>query len=270
MGHLDMAGNKTFSANALLQKQPCLAMDGVYENEADCCKGKFKSDIVGNQSPHTWNVPPAHATKESMASAQGYRDDGQGYESLRFPDQQMKRIPETGVKMEPGRRFFLMYLLLVLCFLLIFMFFGILLGKVLKLSSEVGFPCGSRSREWEYFDGQCYYFSVETVTWQRARSQCQAKNSDLVVIHDEAEQNFIQSRTRKEKFWIGLHDLDIEGEWKWVDGTDYRTSFKNWMSGEPNDNFSKEDCAQISVAGEWNDISCNHTDSYVCEKRLPS
>uniref|UniRef100_A0A8D0L511 C-type lectin domain-containing protein n=1 Tax=Sphenodon punctatus TaxID=8508 RepID=A0A8D0L511_SPHPU len=80
-------------------------------------------------------------------------------------------------------------------------------------------------REWEYFDGKCYYFSLEVVTWQTAKSKCEEDHSQLVVINSNAEQNFIQTRTRNERYWLGLSDLDTEGEWRWVDETDYRTSF---------------------------------------------
>uniref|UniRef100_A0A8D2JIK8 C-type lectin domain-containing protein n=1 Tax=Varanus komodoensis TaxID=61221 RepID=A0A8D2JIK8_VARKO len=140
-----------------------------------------------------------------------------------------------------------------------------------SLSLSSVYPCGSRSREWEYFDGRCYYFGIEAVPWHTAKSHCEERNSKLVVIQDEPEQNFIQSQTKGERYWIGLSDVNVEGEWKWIDDTDYRTSYKNWKSGEPNDHGDHgEDCAQVSSAGQWNDLRCNTASFYVCEKPLPS
>ncbi|KAF7243936.1 Hepatic lectin [Varanus komodoensis] len=149
-------------------------------------------------------------------------------------------------------------------------------SQVTKLHNQLQrnmdfYPCGSRSREWEYFDGRCYYFGIEAVPWHTAKSHCEERNSKLVVIQDEPEQNFIQSQTKGERYWIGLSDVNVEGEWKWIDDTDYRTSYKNWKSGEPNDHGDHgEDCAQVSSAGQWNDLRCNTASFYVCEKPLPS
>uniref|UniRef100_A0A8D0KKJ2 C-type lectin domain-containing protein n=1 Tax=Salvator merianae TaxID=96440 RepID=A0A8D0KKJ2_SALMN len=133
------------------------------------------------------------------------------------------------------------------------------------------FPCGSRSREWEYFDGRCYFFSIQRTNWLKAKAKCQSWNSQLVVIQDAAKQNFIQSRTRNEHYWIGLTDMDNEGEWRWIDGTNYLNGFTNWHKGEPNDSEGKEDCVQMHNDGEWNDLPCNNENNfYICEKPLPS
>ncbi|XP_062975007.1 hepatic lectin-like [Elgaria multicarinata webbii] len=177
---------------------------------------------------------------------------------------------------------FVVYLLLAFSYLLILILFGIVLYRVANLPAEVTkmhkqlqetkdfFPCGSRTREWEYFDGGCYYFGIEAVTWDTAKAHCEERSSKLVVINEEAKQNFIESQTRGERYWIGLSDKNVEGEWKWIDGTDYRTTFKKWTRGEPNDAGEREDCAQIHAVGEWNDVGCNSKSFYVCEKPLPS
>ncbi|XP_066468885.1 hepatic lectin-like [Tiliqua scincoides] len=208
------------------------------------------------------------------------------------PDTARVELMESGITMAPRtercffpwrwQSSFLVYLLLALAYLLITILIGLVVSKALKLSSEVSmlhkqvnqthtmFPCGPRTREWEYFDGRCYYFSFKTSTWQRAKALCEARNSGLVIIGDLAEQNFIASRTRNDRFWIGLTDVNVEGQWRWIDGTDYVTGFKNWKKGEPNDAGSREDCAQVDTAGEWNDVPCDVLAFYMCEKLLPS
>uniref|UniRef100_A0A8C6VIV8 C-type lectin domain-containing protein n=1 Tax=Naja naja TaxID=35670 RepID=A0A8C6VIV8_NAJNA len=132
------------------------------------------------------------------------------------------------------------------------------------------YPCGAKTREWKHFDGACYFFSIQQDIWHTAESHCEEKNSELVVITNQYEQNFLQSQTRNERYWIGLSDHNDEGQWRWIDGTDYRTSFKNWLEGEPNDHSSNEDCAELSSTGKWNDVPCNIKKFYVCKKPLSS
>ncbi|XP_063150072.1 hepatic lectin-like [Candoia aspera] len=168
------------------------------------------------------------------------------------------------------------YVLLALSYLLIIILFGLVASQGRSKLQQQGqgskdmYPCGARSREWEYFDGGCYFFSYQQLIWHTAKGHCEEQHSELVVITNQYEQNFLQSRTRGERYWIGLSDDNVEGQWRWVDNTDYRTSFKNWKKGEPNDHGGGEDCAQIHEAGEWNDVPCNLKSFYVCKKPLPS
>ncbi|XP_026529573.1 hepatic lectin-like isoform X1 [Notechis scutatus] len=165
------------------------------------------------------------------------------------------------------------YVLLAISYLLIIILFGLVASQgssKWQQHLESLYPCGAKSREWKYFDGACYFFSIQEVIWHTAENDCEEKNSKLVVITNQYEQNFLQSQTRNERNWIGLSDHNAEGQWRWVDGTDYRTSFKNWQEGEPNDHSSNEDCAELFKSGKWNDVSCNTKKFYVCKKPLSS
>ncbi|XP_037263352.1 hepatic lectin-like isoform X1 [Falco rusticolus] len=160
------------------------------------------------------------------------------------------------------RSFFTVYLLLALSFLLIIILFAVSLSRVSAISSKLDevhpeqkqnfssrdsllFPCGPGSREWEYFDGKCYYFSLSRTSWHKAKAACEEMHSRLAVIDSYTKQNFIMFRTRNERFWIGLTDENSEGEWEWIDGTDYKTTFTFWKEGEPNNSGNNEDCAHL-------------------------
>ncbi|KAK4805932.1 hypothetical protein QYF61_021496 [Mycteria americana] len=132
------------------------------------------------------------------------------------------------------------------------------------------FPCGPKSREWEYFDGKCYYFSLTRMSWYKAKAQCEEMRSQLAVINSYAKQNFVMFRTRNERFWIGLTDQNSEGEWEWIDGTDYKSTFTFWKEGEPNNSENREDCAHVWFSGEWNDVYCTYECYYICEKPPPN
>ncbi|XP_053319834.1 hepatic lectin-like [Spea bombifrons] len=130
-------------------------------------------------------------------------------------------------------------------------------------------PEASCEKNWIQFEGSCYYIHSRKSTWMNARSVCKTKGSDLVVITSEEEQHFLMINTngKDQRFWIGLHDMDDEGTWTWVDGTDYEKSYKFWMKGQPNDYKLNEDCAHLWRNGEWNDSHCTDDCYAICEKK---
>ncbi|XP_057244714.1 hepatic lectin-like, partial [Malurus melanocephalus] len=115
------------------------------------------------------------------------------------------------------------------------------------------FPCGADSRDWEYFSGNCYYFSLARTSWERARERCRERGAQLAVIGGFPE----QVGTKSEPKSIlnpksGLTDQNSEGNWEWVDGSDYGSSFTFWKEGEPNNSGNNEDCAHLWIWGQWN------------------
>ncbi|XP_059196449.1 CD209 antigen-like protein E [Centropristis striata] len=121
---------------------------------------------------------------------------------------------------------------------------------------------------WMYFSDSLYYISSSTKSWQDSRSDCQQRDADLLIINSIEEQEF--TRRFQKPIWIGLTDRDTEGVWKWVDGSPLTTSY--WAAGEPN-NAGGEDCGEIKVEikkknESWNDVPCNNTLFWICEKTL--
>ncbi|XP_064416266.1 hepatic lectin-like [Latimeria chalumnae] len=121
---------------------------------------------------------------------------------------------------------------------------------------------------WLHFQNKCYYLSSSTADWRKAKENCIGLQSHLAVVTTQKLQNLLQERTGDEKYWIGLSDIEVEGQWKWVDGTDYNSNEKFWMPGEPNAEDSGEDCAHFWKAGKWNDGPCNRHYKFICEKGM--
>ncbi|XP_041443149.1 hepatic lectin isoform X1 [Xenopus laevis] len=126
---------------------------------------------------------------------------------------------------------------------------------------------------WINFEDSCYYITTKKTNWEKARSFCVQEGGDLAVINSEKEQTFLKEKSgvsRINRFWIGLNDLEEEGTWTWVDGTDYSTSYQFWTKGEPNDHLKNEDCAHLwNFTGEWNDVHCTFEVPYaICEKKI--
>nr|XP_060619832.1 hepatic lectin-like isoform X1 [Anolis sagrei ordinatus] len=178
---------------------------------------------------------------------------------------------------------FHVYVMLAVSLLLSTIFMIVALSKGTTLSSDLNdlkmklpkqkpehdselFPCGPNSREWEYCNGKCYYFSLQKTSWAQAKHQCEEMRSRLAIVENMAEQNFLQTRTRNERYWIGLSDIEAENHWKWVDGRDSNNGFTHWAQGEPNDDGKIEDCAHLWNNGEWNDVYCTYPCFYICER----
>uniref|UniRef100_A0A7N8YLD4 C-type lectin domain-containing protein n=1 Tax=Mastacembelus armatus TaxID=205130 RepID=A0A7N8YLD4_9TELE len=133
--------------------------------------------------------------------------------------------------------------------------------------------CMKCERGWELHGGMCYYFSNIEASWQESESKCQYLGGALVKVDSRQEQvsNFAAgSQTTltykmnyvADQYWIGLTDLEEEGEWLWVDGSPL--SF--WQFHEPDnwkvENPDGENCARMGLQDgscklkSWFDKSC--------------
>ncbi|XP_038641024.1 CD209 antigen-like protein C [Scyliorhinus canicula] len=145
-----------------------------------------------------------------------------------------------------------------------------LLAELAELKSEISKlkenPQVECPDQWKRFQQNFYYFSSVKKNYADAQRSCTTMHTNLVVINSAAEQAFIQQWIQKGSHWIGLSDSISEGDWRWVDGTDYASSVKFWSPDEPNDANNNEDCAELLVFGEWNDTPCNVDRYWTCEK----
>jgi hypothetical protein len=113
-------------------------------------------------------------------------------------------------------------------------------------------------------DGHCYYPAASAVNWPDARATCAAAGGYLATISDEAEHQFIDDLHARPH--LGGCDGDVEGTFRWITGEPW--VFELWATDEPNDMGTGEDCLEIGLQGDWNDIWCDdnpYTEGFVCE-----
>ncbi|XP_032914880.1 killer cell lectin-like receptor subfamily F member 1 isoform X2 [Catharus ustulatus] len=61
---------------------------------------------------------------------------------------------------------------------------------------------------WQLHRGRCYFFSEETRSWEDSQKNCLARKSQLLVIEDEIEMEFIDNKDKDTKYiWIGSEDM---------------------------------------------------------------
>jgi len=122
---------------------------------------------------------------------------------------------------------------------------------------------------WFSFNGRCYKYIATKMTWIDAELHCVSKGGNLVSIHSQEEQKFVQHLIKSfdpaEGFtWIGLTDCQKDGAWLWTDGTPFDFTF--WNEGEPNNFGGSEACVHTnwSTDKKWNDAECSSEYSFVC------
>ncbi|KAI3361464.1 hypothetical protein L3Q82_012951, partial [Scortum barcoo] len=121
-------------------------------------------------------------------------------------------------------------------------------------------PC---QKGWNIFQSSCFEFHNPPAsgqkTWEEARENCRGKSSDLAVIVNEAEKNYIRNwGTVNNKFWIGLRAEG--GKWKWLDGSDLTETL--WMPQQP---AADGLCAISTYINGWQSVSCGTKQKWVCK-----
>jgi hypothetical protein len=103
----------------------------------------------------------------------------------------------------------------------------------------------------------------------------------LVRIDSQAENDFLVQRGALNGVFsvngfaqIGISDQALDGEWRWVDGTQawagdtsggpVNGAFNNWLATSPSASTVKN-CAGLLTAGTWQDRSCTAVVSSICE-----
>eukprot|EP00057_Strongylocentrotus_purpuratus_P015314 XP_011669788.1 PREDICTED: alpha-N-acetylgalactosamine-specific lectin-like [Strongylocentrotus purpuratus] len=154
------------------------------------------------------------------------------------------------------------------------------------LDENVCCPC---PQFWLPFNGNCYRYFGERVTWVAARDRCRDHYSlngraDLVSIHTEQENAFAYDLFRSSAgntpstrppyygAWIGAYQTTSgsTGPFIWTDGSGL--DFEQWLTRQPDNHGNREDCAHFwrrnagdDILQSWNDIVCGVDLPFICK-----
>ena len=112
--------------------------------------------------------------------------------------------------------------------------------------------------------GNLSYKIYPSASYDDAKSQCESDGSFLAIPRSQAENDFIASLFTYEYIWIGINDIEQEGSFVGVDGSEI--SWTNWGSGQPN-NYNDQDGVLISSntgEGRWHDNHVSDQFRFVC------
>ncbi|KAK5870182.1 hypothetical protein PBY51_024837 [Eleginops maclovinus] len=113
------------------------------------------------------------------------------------------------------------------------------------------------------------------MNWTQARQWCQTTYTDMVVIQNQRENNYLVSllpnRNGSPYYWIGITKNHRNQPWTWIGNNSTWVGEHSWAANEPNNNHSTEFCVELYVntgpnRGRWNDEKCSSLKFPVCYK----
>ncbi len=112
------------------------------------------------------------------------------------------------------------------------------------------------------FDNSQFYLSNNNANWTDAKAAAENEGGRLAIINDAAENDFIQQNINNEIVFIGLSDVEQEGNLRWVDGSP--VGYSKYVSGLNNNN-DNDFVTVYPWNGEWDLNNQFVTKKYVLE-----
>ncbi|XP_071959436.1 uncharacterized protein [Antedon mediterranea] len=116
---------------------------------------------------------------------------------------------------------------------------------------------------WLLYEDSCYYVHNGVEIYTDGENICNELDAGLVVINNAEEQTFVYSQINA-RFFIALHDRNIEGFFEWMVDYSPWSDYTPFGSGEPNNAGGNENCIENHVAW-FNDYPCTFPKHICCE-----
>ena len=120
------------------------------------------------------------------------------------------------------------------------------------------------------FNGKWYRIYHERLPWNSAKQRCTTLGGQLAIVPDEPTWVFLRARTQGVILWLGATDEEVEGVFKWIDGTPF--TFKAWLPGQPDNAYGGQEHFLHTAGNGWNDVrksgvinDRSHVVGFICE-----
>jgi hypothetical protein len=122
-------------------------------------------------------------------------------------------------------------------------------------------------------DGDYFALCPDPLEWDQARNACAGfgPTADLAVIDDATDQSglLLLIGVTAMDHWVGISDIDEEGHWVFVDGTDSivdggHLGYDGWAKSQPSGGKA-ENCGELDpVQNGWADSPCDSPQPFIC------
>ncbi|XP_050753496.1 C-type lectin domain family 5 member A-like [Gymnogyps californianus] len=119
-------------------------------------------------------------------------------------------------------------------------------------------------QHWKKNGEKCYFFSQmqKKDDWNASRKECTDMNSDLVIIDNKEELDYLISQSKNHYYLLGLRYSNSEKKWKWINKVEHSTDIFP-IGGDFTDYF----CTVIGYGKvETAPCSGSSTTQTMCEK----
>uniref|UniRef100_A0A3Q2EJN7 C-type lectin domain family 17, member A-like n=1 Tax=Cyprinodon variegatus TaxID=28743 RepID=A0A3Q2EJN7_CYPVA len=136
--------------------------------------------------------------------------------------------------------------------------------------------CKECPEGWLQVEDQCFHLNTDKQDFSTSAEKCKDIGAHLAILTTRKQHEAVEKEGRRIAgtyihYWIGLSDIETEGDWRWVDNSTLTTAFWDPYRREPDNNQAQgpegEDCAVVdSYTQKWYDVPCEFTYPRICQK----
>jgi hypothetical protein len=116
-------------------------------------------------------------------------------------------------------------------------------------------------------DGTAFQLCDLPMPWTEAAAFCAAQGRALATIDSPVQSQALYRaawRLSEQRWWIGLSDRAVEGEFRWMDGR--VPADPHWYGRDPDNDGCNQDCGALKeeAGGRWHDTHCGQHRPFIC------
>ncbi|XP_067386090.1 killer cell lectin-like receptor subfamily B member 1B allele C [Emydura macquarii macquarii] len=124
-----------------------------------------------------------------------------------------------------------------------------------------GSGCKLCPTDWRLRGDKCYWVSRDSKTWSESCADCSARGSQLLVIRDREELEFLKYLTQgTSEFWVGLSVPSPQKAWVWLDG------FRLNLTRFPGLGQAEENSCGTLKGNQIRSDSCSSVFQWICQR----